>query len=83
MKKWVKQTLKKALAGTVMCCMLAGMTACSNNQQAADENTAGEADNGDDSSGGKITLKWALWDWDNVTYYQPILDGFMEKISRH
>lgn len=31
MKKWVKQTLKKALAGTVMCCMLAGMTACSNN----------------------------------------------------
>ena len=21
----------------------------------------------------------ALWDWDNVTYYQPILDGFMEK----
>ncbi len=79
MKKWVKQTLKKALAGTVMCCMLAGMTACSNNQQAADENTAGEADNGDDSSGGKITLKWALWDWDNVTYYQPILDGFMEK----
>lgn len=32
-EKMGKTDTEKGIGGTVMCCMLAGMTACSNNQQ--------------------------------------------------
>lgn len=26
-----------------------------------------------------VTLKWALWDWNSVYYYQPLIDAFEKK----
>jgi multiple sugar transport system substrate-binding protein len=31
------------------------------------------------AAGGQVTLKWALWDWDAVTYYKPILEAYKAK----
>lgn len=27
-------------------------------------------------AGDSVTLNWALWDWNNVSYYQPLIDGY-------
>ncbi len=26
-----------------------------------------------------VTLKWALWDWDKVAYYKPLIEAFQQK----
>lgn len=30
-------------------------------------------------SGEAVTLKWALWDWDKVAYYKPLIEGYQAK----
>jgi ABC-type glycerol-3-phosphate transport system substrate-binding protein len=28
---------------------------------------------------GTVNLRWALWDWDAVTYYKPLLEAYKVK----
>ncbi|WP_105382722.1 ABC transporter substrate-binding protein [Neorhizobium alkalisoli] len=30
-------------------------------------------------SGDAVTLKWALWDWDKVAYYKPLIEAYQAK----
>jgi multiple sugar transport system substrate-binding protein len=30
-------------------------------------------------SGNAVTLKWALWDWDKVAYYKPLMQAYQTK----
>ncbi|WP_105401591.1 sugar ABC transporter substrate-binding protein [Neorhizobium sp. T7_12] len=30
-------------------------------------------------SGNAVTLKWALWDWDKVAYYKPLMQAYQAK----
>ncbi|EUB98549.1 extracellular solute-binding protein family 1 [Rhizobium sp. CF080] len=30
-------------------------------------------------SGNAVTLKWALWDWDKVAYYKPLIEAYQAK----
>ncbi len=30
-------------------------------------------------SGEAVTLKWALWDWDKVAYYKPLIEAYQAK----
>src|SRR6185369_1906613 len=30
-------------------------------------------------SGDVVTLKWALWDWDKVAYYKPLIEAYQAK----
>lgn len=30
-------------------------------------------------SGNAVTLKWALWDWDKVAYYKPLIQAYQAK----
>ncbi|SMF58799.1 multiple sugar transport system substrate-binding protein [Xaviernesmea oryzae] len=30
-------------------------------------------------SGDAVTLKWALWDWDKVAYYKPLIEAYQTK----
>lgn len=30
-------------------------------------------------SGDAVTLRWALWDWDKVAYYQPLINAYQAK----
>ncbi|UIK08758.1 ABC transporter substrate-binding protein [Neorhizobium galegae] len=30
-------------------------------------------------SGNAVTLKWALWDWDKVAYYKPLMEAYQAK----
>ncbi|CDN52238.1 ABC transporter substrate-binding protein [Neorhizobium galegae] len=30
-------------------------------------------------SGNSVTLKWALWDWDKVAYYKPLIEAYQAK----
>ncbi len=30
-------------------------------------------------SGDAVTLRWALWDWDKVAYYKPLIEAYQAK----
>src|SRR5881394_1579019 len=30
-------------------------------------------------SGDAVTLKWALWDWDKVSYYKPLIEAYQAR----
>lgn len=36
-------------------------------------------DQADTQKPGTVNLKWALWDWDAVTYYKPLLEAYKVK----
>lgn len=72
----------------VLCLMISTLAACgSNGDQDTDatESTAetGDKENGETKAEGsddeEITLKWAVWDINSTTYYQPLIDAYVEK----
>lgn len=66
-KKWISLGMAVALAASLA-------TGCAGSGQ----NTEAPAAQGTESgqAGDTVTLKWALWDWNAVYYYQPLIDAF-------
>jgi len=58
-----KKKLSAIVLASVLFVFLAG---CGN----SGNETAGTID------GEPVTIKWALWDWDATTYYQPLIDAY-------
>lgn len=82
----MKKMMKKAMALLLALLMVAGLAACGGdsggasqapaNPPAADNTPAG----GNEPSGGgdeEVTLKWAVWDINLTTYYQPLIDAYV------
>ena len=84
MKKMLKRTLSLMLA----LLMVAGLAACGGNadQQASNppagnsqpaENTPAGGGQAPDNNADEVTLKWAVWDINLTTYYQPLIDAYV------
>lgn len=82
----MKNMLKKAMALMLALLMVAGLAACgsgdsgeaskaSENTQSA-ESKAPEGGN-EPADGEDVTLKWAVWDINLTTYYQPLIDAYV------
>ena len=80
----MKKMWKKAMALMLALLMVAGLAACGNgdtgSSQSPSNPPAGSADpaNSTDpgSSNEEVTLKWAVWDINLTTYYQPLIDAY-------
>lgn len=74
--KWFSLTLTAALsAGLLAGC--SGNNNASNGGAATAAPTSGNAANASETSDAPVTLKWALWDWEATTYYQPLIDAYV------
>lgn len=82
----MKKLMKKSLALMLALLMLAGLAACSSGNAPASNppanNTASQPEGGggsDPAPAGdeEVTLKWAVWDINLTTYYQPLIDGYV------
>ena len=85
MKKMLKRTLSLILA----LLMVAGLAACggnadqqpsnppAGNSQPAENTPAGGGEQNPDNSADEVTLKWAVWDINLTTYYQPLIDAYV------
>ena len=85
MKKMLKRTLSLMLA----LLMVAGLAACggnadqqpsnppAGNSQPAENTPAGGGEQNPDNSADEVTLKWAVWDINLTTYYQPLIDAYV------
>lgn len=85
MKKMLKRTLSLMLA----LLMAAGLAACggnadqqpsnppAGNSQPAENTPAGGGEQNPDNSADEVTLKWAVWDINLTTYYQPLIDAYV------
>lgn len=85
MKKMLKRTLSLMLA----LLMVAGLAACGSNadqqpsnppagnSQPAENTPAGGGEQNPDNSADEVTLKWAVWDINLTTYYQPLIDAYV------
>ena len=84
MKKMLKRTLSLMLA----LLMVAGLAACGNNaeqtsnppaanSQPAENNNNNNNNDNQQSAGEEVTLKWAVWDINLTTYYQPLIDAYV------
>ncbi|NMO96586.1 ABC transporter substrate-binding protein [Paenibacillus lemnae] len=77
MRKFLGMTLTAVLSLS----LLAGCSGQSGTNTPAAEkpetNNSGTAS--ETPSNDPVTLKWALWDWEATTYYQPLIDAYKEK----
>lgn len=80
----MKKMWKKALALMLALLMVAGLAACGSdagdNSQAPENSQSAEskAPEGSEPVGDEeVTLKWAVWDINLTTYYQPLIDAYV------
>ena len=60
--------------------LIFSLTACSGGDaSSAQSGGAGESGASQAGESEPVKLKWALWDWDAVTYYKPLLEAYKEK----
>ncbi len=81
----MKKMWKKATALMLALLMVAGLAACGNgnadgsqspaNSPAASGSPANSTEPG--STDEEVTLKWAVWDINLTTYYQPLIDAYV------
>ena len=81
----MKKMWKKAMALMLALLMVAGLAACGNgnaegsqppaNSPAASGSPANSTESG--STDEEVTLKWAVWDINLTTYYQPLIDAYV------
>ena len=81
----MKKMWKKAMALMLALLMVAGLAACGNgnadgsqspaNSPAASGSPANSTEPG--STDEEVTLKWAVWDINLTTYYQPLIDAYV------
>ena len=83
----MKKMWKKAMALMLALLMVAGLAACGGNdagdssQAPAENSQSAESkapEGGNEPDGGEdVTLKWAVWDINLTTYYQPLIDAYV------
>lgn len=82
----MKNMLKKAMALMLALLMTAGLAACGSGDsgeasKAPDNTQSAESkapEGGSEPAGGEeVTLKWAVWDINLTTYYQPLIDAYV------
>lgn len=82
----MKKMMKKALALMLALLMVAGLAACGNStgetSKAPENPSSGESkapEGGSEPAGTdeEVTLKWAVWDINLTTYYQPLIDAYV------
>lgn len=80
----MKKMWKKAMALMLALLMVAGLAACgngdTNSSQPPANSPAGSSDPANPTTPGstdeEVTLKWAVWDINLTTYYQPLIDAY-------
>lgn len=81
----MKKLMKKAMALMLALLMVAGLAACgapAGEESKAPENTQStESKTPENTPAGstdeEVTLKWAVWDINLTTYYQPLIDAYV------
>lgn len=83
----MKKMWKKAMALMLALLMAAGLAACGggdagdSSQAPAENSQSAESkapEGGGEPAGGEdVTLKWAVWDINLTTYYQPLIDAYV------
>lgn len=83
----MKKMWKKAMALMLALLMVAGLAACGGNdagdssQAPAENSQSAESkapEGGSEPAGDEeVTLKWAVWDINLTTYYQPLIDAYV------
>lgn len=82
----MKKMWKKAMALMLALLMVAGLAACGGNDagdssQDPENSQSAESkapEGGNESAGDEeVTLKWAVWDINLTTYYQPLIDAYV------
>ncbi len=82
----MKSMMKKAMALMLALLMVAGLAACGSDAGEASkapegsnavESTSGGENTTPGSSDEEVTLKWAVWDINLTTYYQPLIDAYV------
>lgn len=81
----MKKMWKKAMALMLALLMVAGLAACGggdtgDSSQAPENSQSAEskAPEGNEPAGDEdVTLKWAVWDINLTTYYQPLIDAYV------
>lgn len=63
--------MKRVISIVLFICIIATMVGCNNTSKTS----------GDGANAGPITLKWAVWDINATTYYQPLIDAYVAKNS--
>ncbi|MUG65089.1 ABC transporter substrate-binding protein [Paenibacillus sp. 7541] len=76
MRKLLGMTLTVILSFT----LLAGCSGQKSTTPSAESPAPDQSGSASESpSTDPVTLKWALWDWEATTYYQPLIDAYREK----
>lgn len=78
----MKKMWKKAMALMLALLMVAGLAACGNegadsSQPPANSPAASGSPADPGAADEEVTLKWAVWDINLTTYYQPLIDAYV------